>query len=124
MSFSLPAYLPPDFDAPALRDAPEAALRPVERDTVAPDGFHAMSIYPEYFLIGGQWRLPFGGAIYVPEYGWFPPDGLIRGLSYLEGIPQLISPGLGSDPHYENMPGRIFNAPTVTLITLSRKAVR
>ena len=58
MSFSLPAYLPPDFDALGLRDAPEAVLRPVERDTVAPDGFHAMSIYPEYFLIGGQWRLP------------------------------------------------------------------
>ena len=73
---------------------------------------------------GGQWRIPGKGAIYVPEMGWFPADQQIRGLSFLEGIPQYISPGLGSDPHYENMPGRIFNSPTVTLITLSRKATR
>lgn len=73
---------------------------------------------------GGQWRIPFRGAVYVPEYGWFPEDRLIRGLGYVEGIPQYISPGMGSDPHYENMPGRIFNPPAVTLITLSRKAAR
>ena len=73
---------------------------------------------------GGQWRLPLRGAVYIPELGWFPEDSRVRGLSFVEGIAQYISPGLGSDPHYENMPGRIFNAPTVTLITLSRKASR
>ncbi len=73
---------------------------------------------------GGQWRIPFAGAVYVPEFGWFPEDEKIRGLSYVEGIPQYISPGLGSDPHYENMQGRIFNPPAITLITLSRKATR
>jgi len=72
---------------------------------------------------GGQWRLPLGGAIYVPELGWFPDDELVVGMSYPAGIPQYISPGLGSDPHYEYQPGRIYNAPTVTLITLTRKAV-
>ena len=71
---------------------------------------------------GGQWRIPIKGAVYVPELGWFPEDRLVRGLSFLEGIPQYISPGLGSDPHYEYQPGRIFNSPTLTLITLSRKA--
>lgn len=71
---------------------------------------------------GGQWRIPFGGAIYVPELGWFPKDEEVQGLSYLEGIPQYISPGLGSDPHYENMPGRLFNSPVITRITLTRKA--
>ena len=73
---------------------------------------------------GGQWRLPFGGAVYVPELGWFPEDSQIRGLGDVEGIPQYISPGLGSDPHYEKMPGRVFNPPEMTLITLTRKAVR
>ena len=71
---------------------------------------------------GGQWRIPFIGAAYVPEFGWFPPDEGLVGLCYVEGIPQYISPGMGSDPHYENMPGRIFNAPAMTLITLSRRA--
>ena len=73
---------------------------------------------------GGQWRLPFGGAIYVPELGWFPDGEQVQGLSYLNGIPQYISPGLGSDPHYEHQPGRIFNSPVITRITLTRKATK
>jgi hypothetical protein len=71
---------------------------------------------------GGQWRIPFQGAIYVPELGWFPKDEQIMGLSYLQGIPQHISPGMGSDPHYEKQPGRIFNPPVITKIVLTRKA--
>lgn len=71
---------------------------------------------------GGQWRLPFVGAVYVPELGWFPEDSAVQGLSYLEGIPQYVSPGLGSDPHYEYQPGRVFNPPVMTRITLTRKA--
>ena len=73
---------------------------------------------------GGQWRIPFIGAIYVPELGWFPQDSQVQGLSYLEGIPQYISPGLGSDPHYERQPGRIFNSPVITRIVLTRKATK
>ena len=70
---------------------------------------------------GGQWRIPWKGAVYVPEFGWFPEDEKIVGLSWLGDIPQYISPGLGSDPHYENMPGRIYNPPVITKITLTRK---
>ena len=73
---------------------------------------------------GGQWRIPFVGAVYVPELGWFPKDEEVQGLSYIEGIPQYISPGLGSDPHYEHQPGRIFNAPVITKITLTGKATK
>ena len=71
---------------------------------------------------GGQWRLPFVGAVHVPELGWFPEDSLVQGLSYLEGIPQYVSPGLGSDPHYEYQPGRVFNPPVMTRIVLTRGA--
>ena len=57
MPFSLPAYWAPDFDNRILRNAPDCRISPVNRDGVAPDGYHALSIYPEYFKIGGQWRL-------------------------------------------------------------------
>ena len=70
---------------------------------------------------GGQWRIPFVGAVYVPELGWFPEDEQVEGLSYVEGIPQYISPGLGSDPHYEHQPGRAFNSPVITRILLTRR---
>ena len=71
---------------------------------------------------GGQWRIPMVGTVYVPELGWFPKDEQVQGLSYVEGIPQYISPGLGSDPHYERQPGRVFNSPVITRIVLTRKA--
>jgi len=71
---------------------------------------------------GGQWRIPFLGPVYVPELGWLPEDRLVQGLDYLAGIPQHISPGLGVDPHYTWQPGRLFNAPTMTRIELTRKA--
>ena len=73
---------------------------------------------------GGQWRIPFAGAIYVPELGWFPKDDQVQGLSYVAGVPQFISPGLGSDPHYEHQPGRIFNSPVITRIVLTSKATK
>ncbi len=73
---------------------------------------------------GGQWRIPFIGAVYVPELGWFPKDQEVQGLSYTDGIPQYISPGLGSDPHYEHQPGRVFNPPVITKITLTGKTTK
>jgi hypothetical protein len=57
MAFQLPEYLPPDFGAPALQSAPEAALAVCDMDGVAPDNFHSTSMYPEYFKLVGQWRL-------------------------------------------------------------------
>ena len=57
MSFQLPQYRHPDFAALGLAAAPDARLSPVEKDGVAPDGYHSTSMYPEYFKIAGQWRL-------------------------------------------------------------------
>ena len=57
MAFELPAYTEPDFDALGLNDAPDAAFVGVEADGVAPKGFHATSMYPEYLRIDGAWRL-------------------------------------------------------------------
>ena len=57
MPFQLRPYFPPVFSTPALENAPDAVFRPAPRDGVAPENFHAMSIFPEYFKIAGQWHL-------------------------------------------------------------------
>ena len=57
MSFVLEPYHAPDFEALGLADAPEARLAAAPRDGVAPEGYHAMSIFPEYFRVGGRWLL-------------------------------------------------------------------
>ena len=57
MAFALREYLAPDFSEARFQNAPEARLAPAPADGTAPAGFHAMSIFPEYFKIGGRWHL-------------------------------------------------------------------
>ncbi len=57
MSFKLPLYREPDFQQPRFRECPDAAVRRVEKPGVAPDGFHATTIFPEYFKIRNSWTL-------------------------------------------------------------------
>ena len=57
MAFQLRPYHAPDFSQERFLRAPNAALVEAPRDQTAPAGFHAMSIFPEYFKIGGQWLL-------------------------------------------------------------------
>ncbi len=57
MSWKLRAYTAPDFSQERFREAPDAKLRKAPRDQTAPRDFHAMSIFPEYFKINGQWLL-------------------------------------------------------------------
>ena len=70
---------------------------------------------------GGQWRIPGGGPIYVPGLDWFPEDRQVVGLSRVSTIAQYISPGLGSSCHYPLQPGRLFNPPAITVLTLTGK---
>ena len=70
----------------------------------------------------GQWRLPGVGAIYVPAYGWFPEDSLIQGRSYVGQVCQYISPGIGASSIYP-LPFRLFNAPVISSVELTRKMV-
>ncbi|NLL37745.1 MAG: hypothetical protein GX256_09530 [Fretibacterium sp.] len=58
MAFQLPEYRYPNFDEPILKEAPLAQLALVVTDGVAPDGFHATSIFPEYFKTEAGWLLP------------------------------------------------------------------
>ena len=57
MPFELEAYHSPDLTAELFQRAPSVRIEPAPRDGVAPDDYHAMSIFPEYFKIDGQWRL-------------------------------------------------------------------
>ena len=57
MAFTLPAYTAPDFDAPGLKNAPDAKWAYAPKDGVAPEGFHSTSMYPEYFKLDGVWQL-------------------------------------------------------------------
>ena len=57
MHFSLATYQPPDFSAPELDSAPPARLEPAPQDGVAPEHYHATSVFPEYFKIDDQWLL-------------------------------------------------------------------
>ncbi|MDO5021711.1 MAG: hypothetical protein Q4E07_00020 [Eubacteriales bacterium] len=53
--FILPKYSEPDFSQ--LKGCPNAKFVPCPKDGVAPENFHAMSIYPEYFNVDGEWLL-------------------------------------------------------------------
>ena len=51
MPFVLPPYNPPDFNQPHLSHAPTVVFEKVSKRGVAPDNYHATSIYPEYFHV-------------------------------------------------------------------------
>ncbi|MGN1370210.1 MAG: hypothetical protein ACI4WX_15170 [Aristaeellaceae bacterium] len=68
----------------------------------------------------GQWRIPGVGAVYVPELGFFPADEAITGMSYISGMWQHISPGLGPGTEYPwFMPMRLFNSPGATMLVFT-----
>ena len=57
MPFDMPIYYAPDFTKAQFVDAPNVTYAVAEKDGVAPDNYHSTSMYPEYFKIGGVWRL-------------------------------------------------------------------
>lgn len=57
MKFKMPLYREPDFSAESFRTSPDAVTMPVLRAGVAPDNFHATTIFPEYYKIDGSWVL-------------------------------------------------------------------
>ncbi|MHB9072900.1 MAG: putative NPN-dependent ornithine cyclodeaminase [Desulfobaccales bacterium] len=58
MAFSLPAYQPPDFSRTLLREAPLVRFTPALTDGLAPENYHATTIFPEYYQVHkGHWVL-------------------------------------------------------------------
>lgn len=56
MTFKPHDYIEPDFSK--LNINATACYSIADQDGIAPDNYHAMSIYPEYFNIDGEWILP------------------------------------------------------------------
>lgn len=52
----LPDYCVPNVRAEVFQNAPEAAREAAVQDGIVPNGYHATSIFPEYFKIGGDWK--------------------------------------------------------------------
>jgi len=58
MGFVLPEYRHPDFNGAPLAGAPAAVFCACPADGVAPAGFHATSVFPEYVRMqDGHWEL-------------------------------------------------------------------
>jgi uncharacterized protein len=71
---------------------------------------------------GGQFRIPFYGALFTPgtrsEPGtWFPDQKDVEGLVEYGGIQQYVSAGLGASI----VPFRLFDTPEINVITLKRR---
>ena len=75
--------------------------------------------------LGGLIRLPALGPVFIPSmsygnYGLFPREDAYGELSYVGRTAVSVSSGLGSqDAHYPPFFFRLFNQPSVTLVTLS-----
>ncbi len=90
----------------------------------------AISLVLAGHCVGGQWRIPGIGAVRAPlsagtgNNGWFPGDDAVIGLHNMMGIPQYISPGLGTSAAIDLPPIRIFNTPAVTILTLTGRLTK
>lgn len=80
MRFQLPEYRHPDFGREPFVSAPNARIKPVEKEGVAPDNYHALSIFPEYFKVEGTWILVSESRMdCVPVLG---PDGTVKAAEF------------------------------------------
>ncbi len=57
MTFEEKKYIAPDFNNSFLENAPDVTLVACPDDGIAPENFHALSIFPEYFKVNGKWIL-------------------------------------------------------------------
>ena len=89
-------------------------------DTETVFSYRNLSLVLTGHYCGGQWRLGGLGPVYVPEKGWFPGDDGIVGMMRINNISQYISGGLAASGIYP-MPMRLFNVPSVTLLSFTAK---
>lgn len=70
---------------------------------------------------GGQYRIPFYGALFVPEIngnGFLPKQSEVSGLVNRSGYAEYISRGLGSSSSIKALEFRLFNTPELNVIKL------
>lgn len=57
MHFEMPFYKEPDFTVDIFLNAPSVKTERVTVNGVAPENYHATTIFPEYFKLGDGWTL-------------------------------------------------------------------
>ncbi|WP_407314315.1 hypothetical protein [Desulfosporosinus sp. SB140] len=57
MDFVLPEFNAPNFESHAFISSPNVHTEEVIKNGVAPENFHATTIFPEYFKINNKWTL-------------------------------------------------------------------
>ena len=91
----------------------------------ASEGYENYSLIIAGHYHGGQWRIPFYGAFFVPEVnsgdGVWPDQNEVSGLKQYGEFQQYISRGLGANFKYRFLEFRLFNTPEINLITLVNK---
>ena len=55
--FTLKEYLAPNFNDPMFSACPNACFVAAPSDFVAPENYHATTVFPEYFKVDGKWLL-------------------------------------------------------------------
>ena len=110
---------------------PEEVMICVSHYPLPPQELDEPADNPPYDLVlaghyhGGQIRLPFIGAIYIPfgdsRYdGLFPNEDHVSGLYQGKITQQYISRGLGASALIPWLKFRLFNTPEVNLLTLTQ----
>jgi predicted MPP superfamily phosphohydrolase len=112
-----------DYDAELARDAKGLAL--VRAAGIEPQ-FAAEVDYDVNIAghtHGGQFRLPFFGALVSPEGQLFPPERLVAGLhADARGRVTYISRGLGAGGQVPWLRFRLFDTPELSVIVLHKGA--
>jgi uncharacterized protein len=97
-------------------------LTPAMLDNPPADDFPIYDLILSGHYHGGQIRIPFVGAIYLPEPSpdrWFPLEKIVSGFYQGKFTQQYISRGLGASSSFPYLNFRLFNPPEITLITLT-----
>ncbi|OZU89260.1 hypothetical protein CIL03_05955 [Virgibacillus indicus] len=106
-------YPVPDARIDFIKEDPSTVWR--EFDLIMAGHYH-----------GGQIRLPFIGALFIPDPWYepnslFPPQDRVKGLWEYEQTKQYVSTGLGSSDAISFMKFRLFNPPEINLLRLVQK---
>jgi uncharacterized protein len=96
-------------------------LSPNQLDNPEPDVFPIFDLILAGHYHGGQIRIPFIGAVYLPAPSpdrFFPPEKIVSGFYQGKQTGQYITRGLGASSTIPDLNFRLFNPPEVNLITL------
>lgn len=109
---------------PPLRDFIETTQRKARAAVGTYAYLPASDLILSGHYCGGGWKLPFYGALYVPNtllprHGWFPARDEVEGFKQIGGTIQYTSTGLSVTDRIYLPNFRLFNNPTVTLLTLT-----